>query len=97
MRIYFYNADPFIFSIHFPDPNDPNTRKSTVTITGTIESAVTAKVFLLVSTINLFLKQHKHKIGVDQFLNASFRYDIHRPFYWVFMCLLGYNIILDYS
>lgn len=33
--------------IHFPDPNDPNTRKSTVTITGTIESAVTAKVYLL--------------------------------------------------
>ncbi|XP_066925467.1 protein bicaudal C homolog 1-B-like isoform X1 [Clytia hemisphaerica] len=34
-------------SIRFPDPNDPNIRKSTVTITGTIESAVTAKVYLL--------------------------------------------------
>lgn len=34
-------------SIHFPDPNDPNMRKSTVTITGSIEAAVTAKVYLL--------------------------------------------------
>lgn len=39
------------FSIHFPDPNDPNMRKSTVTITGSIEAAVTAKVYLLVRNI----------------------------------------------
>ncbi|XP_065653846.1 protein bicaudal C homolog 1-like isoform X2 [Hydra vulgaris] len=34
-------------SVHFSDPFDPASRKSTVTITGSIEAAVTAKVFLL--------------------------------------------------
>ena len=39
-----------IFRVQLPDPNETSCRKSTITIQGSIESAVTAKVYLLVST-----------------------------------------------
>ena len=38
-----------LFRIQLPDPNDTSCRKSTITIQGSIEAAVTAKVYLLVS------------------------------------------------